>query len=506
MARMAAAWLVPIGALPLLVAQPAPLQDWPNHLARVHILDLLLRGDPFWSRFYVINTFRVPNVALDLGVLGLTRLGLAPAMAGSAFLLLTYALFVGGFGALARRFGAVGPARLAAAVSLFYTGPLFWGLVNYVFATGALLCLLALWLGAASPPWRRLAVAVLGAAILFFCHLIAAVAFAGALACFETWAIWERRSWQGSPWQLSSAGALLTVVLLMRAAPHEPLLAIDYLQTQSLAALLRWKFVIFAKLPVGATQLYRAVTLAGAVAAGGVALAARPALRASGAALLATGGLVLLALAVPNRIGGGALLDERLALLPVLLGTAAIQVAWRRPAWGAAAAAAASVAALARVLTLAIAWSHTGAAYAAYDLAVARLVPRGAMMLMGAGRKLDRVEWPEFWSKPYTSIETQAVFHGIFVPMVFASPLQQPIALRPGFDAVNELLDLSSGDEARHSLARLQTYCSGPQKTDFPAIAITRLYAPPPNPGPPPLYAAPGVQVFDACRLAASRP
>src|SRR5271154_6419305 len=76
MPRLARAAVL-FAAVPLLVSQPAPLEDWPSHLARVEILTSLLRGETFWAQYYHLNSFLLPNVALDVGLAGLHAIGLS---------------------------------------------------------------------------------------------------------------------------------------------------------------------------------------------------------------------------------------------------------------------------------------------------------------------------------------------------------------------------------------------------------------------------------------------
>jgi hypothetical protein len=51
-------------AVPVLVCDTLPLFDYPNHLARMHILADLARS-PDLQRFYTIEWRPVPNLAMD---------------------------------------------------------------------------------------------------------------------------------------------------------------------------------------------------------------------------------------------------------------------------------------------------------------------------------------------------------------------------------------------------------------------------------------------------------
>src|SRR5947209_2320128 len=172
-------------AVPLLIGPMAPLQDWPSHVARVFILhEMIGSPDAFWHRYYQVGTFLLPNVVLDVCMLALMGLGLGVLAAGKVFLLATYALFCLGFRRLASAFGSAGPLTLPLAALLFYSAVFFIGLVNFVFGLALAFLLIGIWVG--DRRWsRRLVVSVLGAAAVFFCHLIAALTFAGILLCLD---------------------------------------------------------------------------------------------------------------------------------------------------------------------------------------------------------------------------------------------------------------------------------------------------------------------------------
>ncbi|MGO8919098.1 MAG: hypothetical protein ACLQJR_24620, partial [Stellaceae bacterium] len=87
-------------ALPVLLCDTLPLFDYPNHLARMHILADFAQS-PALQRYYEIAWRPLPNLAMDLVVPPLA--GLLPlAWAGKAFVLLTLFLLAGGAATLNR--------------------------------------------------------------------------------------------------------------------------------------------------------------------------------------------------------------------------------------------------------------------------------------------------------------------------------------------------------------------------------------------------------------------
>ena len=484
------------GALPLLVTRPAPLQDWPNHVARIHILRALLNGDAFWAQFYRLSGFLVPNAALDLAILGLSRLGMPVELAAQCFLVATYVVFVAGFCALSGALGAWCPVKTAFAVLLFYGHALFWGLVNYVLGAGMMLGLLALWLAAGGNASRRAAIAGLGAVVLLFTHLVAAVAWIVVLASFDLCRMVTVRARMSArlAGSLSWLSALLTVAVLLRAMPSDAgqNLRLAYAGRGS-AGIVAHKVALFCEVLLGGSLAQDAASVASLAVCLVVAARARPQLAAAPA--LASACLLLVALGAPERIGSGSVLDTRLALLPLLLLAAGVHIAPGRLG-----VAIASGAVLARTLVLAAYWHMAGSVFREFRQQSAAL-PRGAVMMAAYATRLPSLSWQAVWSPAITSIATQAVFGDIFVPAIFANPAQQPIALRPAYLPLRQPWNLTDPAHRRDSAARLSSLCLSGR---FSGVYLTVLY-----PGhvlatleqKALLHAGPDFLILDACRL-----
>ncbi len=491
--------VVTAGALPLLAAQPAPLQDWPNHVARIHVLIGLLRGDPFWSGRYRLVGFLVPGAALDLGVLGLTRAGLSVEAAAQLFLVVTYFCVVGGFCACARALDAWTPAKPMFAVLLFYCNALFWGLVNYMLAVGLMLGLLSLWLGAASRPWRRTGIAAGGALLLLSTHVVAAVAWITLLGCYALLpppgAASARRRVVGLA---SPALALLLVAGLLHALPggtgHDLTL---HFAGHGLHGMVLRKLTLFARVLLGGSLTQDAASVAALLLCVAVASRLHPRLAAAPAA--AAGALLLLTLAAPERIGTGSVLDTRLAILPLLLLAAAIRLD-RERASGAAVVAAMGAAVLVRTVVLAVHWQAAGAVFADYRRQT-DMLPAGSVMMMAYGTPLPSLRWQQIWSPSITSIDTQVVFRDLFVPSLFANPAQQPIALRPAYASLTQPWNLTDAAQLHASASALAAVCAG---GGFDGVYLTVLYPgrfAPEHTGAALLRARPDFLILDACRL-----
>ena len=474
------------GALPLLAGRPAPLQDWPNHLARMHILSGLLRGDAFWTHLYRPTGFWVPNAALDLCVLGLLRAGLTVAVAGQVFLLAAYGVFVGGFCALARAQGASGPEKIGFAILLFYGNALFWGLVDYVLGAGLMLGLLALWLGAELHPVRRLGIAAAGAAVLLFTHVVDAAAWVAVLGCFDLRRFVVRRDVVGSA---SWLAALAVAAGLLMALPGGQDFALRYAGDAFLAR----KLGLFGKVLLGGSLLQDAASVAALLVCIAAACCSGP--RIGAGAALAVAGLVLVTVAAPERLGTGSLLDARLAILPLLLLAAATRL---RP--GRVAAWAIAGAVLARTLLVAAQFHAAGLVFRDFRRESAGL-PAGAVMMMAYGTPLATLSWQRIWSPPIQSIATQVVFRDVFMPAIFANPAQQPMALRAAYVALKQPWDLTDAAHLSATAAALAPVCAARQ---FAGVYLTVLY---PgafiagHAGAGLLSADPEFLILDACRL-----
>ncbi len=486
---------VVLGALPLLVARLAPLQDWPNHIARAHIVLGLLHGSAFWSRFYRLDGFLVPNAALDVGILGLVRLGLSTEAAAQVFLLATYLVFIGGFCLLARSLRAFSPLKVAFAILLFYSQALFWGLVNYVLGAGMLLGLLGLFVAADRRPVVRLAIGACGAALLLFTHVVPAVAWIMVLGCFDLVRFIAsrepaaRRVVGSASWLL----ALLVVGGVLHALPgstgHN--FAVSY-TGGAMRGILAWKLGLFVKLLLGGSVLQDAVSALALLACIVAVALGRPRLAAGPA--LAAAALALATLAAPQRLGIGSLLDVRLVILAPLLAAAAVRLRGGRVAGVAAAAV------LARTLLIAAQWHSAGLVFRDYARAASAL-PSGGLMMMAYGTPLAHVSWPRFWSPPITSIATQVVLRDIFMPAIFANPAQQPIARRPEYDRLAQPWDISDAAHLAATTATLAPVCAG---RHFAGVYLTVLY---PvafiarDAAGALLHAQPDFLLLDACKL-----
>ena len=169
-------------AAPLLVVDVPPLLDYPNHLARVFVLASLPQ-DPVLAQFYSANWSVIPNLAFDLIALPLIqllpvhivgRLLIATAVLLPVLGIVAYSSAIGG------RWWSLGAGLVA------YNSCLLAGFLNFEISLGVALLLAAAWLR-----WREpfavlaIALASVGAPILFACHLMGLVFFGALIGAAE---------------------------------------------------------------------------------------------------------------------------------------------------------------------------------------------------------------------------------------------------------------------------------------------------------------------------------
>ena len=494
-------------AMPRLVLVPAPMQDWPSHLARLHIMSQMMAGQSDWQRFYQLNTFFLPNVVLDVGVLGLMGLGLTLNAASVVFLLLTYAVFVGGFCALCGAFRTFDASKLALGGVLFFNFSLFWGFINFQFGLALALAIAALWVRA-ERCIVRLPVAVVGGAAVCMCHLVAAGAFLVLLGSVELVRFVRSPSWRGLMLNATSIVAAFFVFSLLCASQtsHENLLSMVFVNAGSIGGIVRWKASVLVKALLGGGRAADIVTVVG-VAVAIIAIGAGARVRFSAVAVVAVLASLALCVAAPFEIGSGALLDVRLGLLPLIAAAALLRFDWRSRQ-----AQCAVVAVLAGVVLLrsALIWRdwHADAAVTQDFAAKAATLPAGSTVMTATGKR--RVPWSKLWSPPMMQLATKAALHDVFVPTVFADPTQQPLALRPEWRRWGHMLELVDRAQLADGLAALRNLCGRMNcNRGSGRVYLLALY---PNDlmqgafaADPVVWRQGNAQLIDACGVGASR-
>jgi hypothetical protein len=415
--------LLAIAAVPLFSTVLPPLVDYPNHLARLH---LLAEGG---DQFYAIRWAPLPDLAADLIVPPLAH-AVSLATAGRLFLLLTFALIAGGTVWLNRV--ATGCWRLWPLLSflLLYDRILLWGFLNYLFGLGVALCGIALWLALESKPaWLRVLASALVALACFFSHIAAFGVYALALAGVEllpAWRLFRGRDYRLLAWRILVAGIqfVAPVILFAFFQPASKTGLVSYGNFWRKADLLFSVFDNYNR-PFDIVCFGLFVALF-AVLAWRRRLTIEPRLGAA-LAILSVGYLLL-----PSQMLSGSGVDRRLPValfLFLIAATSPVIQGSRRIA--AILGVAIVLVFAARMLVIETVWRQADRLYRE-DIAVIDSLPEGVKLAVAyPPRDVNAGAIPELHVATLAVVRREA-----FVPTVFAYPAQQPLSLRPAYDAL----------------------------------------------------------------------
>lgn len=176
--------LLLIQSLPFLVTQTPALLDYPNHLARIFILNSWSQ-DAFLQQYYQPNWNVLPNLAFD--GLGLLLNQVLPIqLAGQVTLLVAVALLATGIVALSAALHGTARSFSLVGFLFIFSHPFTYGFINLILGFGLLLWGVAAWIKLRDRPWPVvLAWSVPFALVLFLAHLFAFGAYGVTLACIE---------------------------------------------------------------------------------------------------------------------------------------------------------------------------------------------------------------------------------------------------------------------------------------------------------------------------------
>ncbi len=408
-------------SLPVLMCETLPLFDYPNHLARMHILSALPNSEAL-QRYYEVSWHALPNLAMDLTVPQLAR-WLPLAWAGKIFVISTLCLLAGGVAVLHRVLFSSWSAWPLLAFLLLYSRTFLWGLLNYLFGVGLSLFALALWIALANRPWIRMAAATALALCLFFAHLLAFGLYGILVIGYEAGIIIRRRP--------PVAQALRALILA--GAPFLPAIAIYLLLTPTgeggpiayshMARKLDLLFTVFDNYSTPFDVACFAISiLAIAFAFWRRWITLHPAIAMPLALLLLT------YLAMPTQLATASGADHRIPVVLALVLLAGSR--WTAPdaRVARAFAGAALFLFLVRMGVVAAEWHQSDLAYAEL-LPVLDQIPAGSRVAVA--NPTNAIKWaptPLFHFPALAVVRRDA-----FVPILFAYPTQQPVALRPPY-------------------------------------------------------------------------
>jgi hypothetical protein len=413
--------LLALVAAPVFSTVLPPLFDYPNHLARMH---LLAEGG---NQYYVVRWAPLPNLAEDLIVPPLARL-IPLETAGKLFVVMIFGLIAGG--ALCLNRVATGGWRMwpLAAFLLLYNRTLLWGFLNYLFGLGAALFGAASWLALEDRrPSLRVLASASAALVCFFSHLAAFGVYGATICGIElprAVAELRARRWPALSRSAAIFGAQFVIPAALLLHWHQEVAdrAISY------AGFLRKFDLVFSVFD----NYNRGFDIACfAVCAGLLIWLAWSGRLGLTPRLGSAAGLLFLAYLVsPSRIYGGSGLDHRLPLAFFLLVIAGSAPRFPRR-HGVVAVGVAALLLVLRIGVVERVWLRSDRVYLA-ALAGIDALPRGARLAVAYPRDAVHVV-----AVPEVHLPAMAVVRrDAFVPTMFASPGQQPLGLRPSWAVV----------------------------------------------------------------------
>lgn len=220
--------LLMVSLAPVWMVAIPPLVDYPNHLARMHILVNGAQSESL-GRFYAVSWSVIPNLAMDIIVPALVNF-MPLEIAGKVFVTLILALLATGSLALHytihKRFS---PWPLLVFLFL-YNGVFLFGMVNYLFGIGLCLWAIAAWIETGKYGHSaRVVLFYATCVILFFAHLSAMGVYVLSVIAYEASLISRLRPLPGNliRWLvLLIAGPLFLLamlILLPRSTTNETL-------------------------------------------------------------------------------------------------------------------------------------------------------------------------------------------------------------------------------------------------------------------------------------------
>jgi hypothetical protein len=409
-----------LAAIPVYSTVLPPLFDYPNHLARMHLLE---EGG---NAYYAVAWSALPNLAADIVVPVLSPVvGLADA--GRLFLVLIFLLMAGGTVWLGREASGEWRWWPLAGFLLLYSRSFLWGFINYLAGIGLALCGVALWLRLErSPAPIRVLVSIAVALACYLAHIEAFAVYTLAIVGVELLpALTELR---GRDWRALAGRAI--VVLPQFLVP-----AVLFFAFWTPVAEGGWSFARFwrkADLPFSVFDDYhRQFDVACFVVFCLLLLWLAVRRRLNLAPRIGMAALLLLFayLVLPSQLLSGSGADHRLplAIFLLLVGGSAPRFASRATAgWTAAVL---LVMGLARLGVIEQVWLASDKIYAG-DIAALDTLPKGAKLAVAfPTNAVDMAKIPE------AHLPTLAVARrDAFVPTLFTFKAQQPIEIVSPFD------------------------------------------------------------------------
>jgi hypothetical protein len=424
-----------LASVPLLVVDVPPMLDYPNHLARIHVISNLDR-DARLAEWYELGPLTQPNIAAELMIPVLSRfLGLYRA--GRVFLFVVIVSTLAGVALLHRALFQRWSAWPLASALIVYNSTFLAGFLNFSLSIGLSLLAMALWVVLENRPfWIRAAANAFAGAVLCFAHFFGAAFYVLMLSTYVCMTLIRARRnlLRQSCWATlaaAAAGVLPLAALLLRpglvgSSELSPLFSPFPLKLRSL-------FEPFLTYHLG-LDLRTAAFLAVIV----TWLAWRGHLRLASPMAAAIGAGLFLFLLLPHRALGNDFVYERFPTALGLLFFAATDVRIPGRVWRRVLAGFVVVLIGLRVGVVAFQW-HLHQADLSSMLRVMRLVEPGSKVvvatpLFNVRGRLPPRQLAFGWLPSLQHVPTLAIIErSAFVPSLFTEEGKSAIRVRPKY-------------------------------------------------------------------------
>lgn len=419
--------------LPLALTVAPPILDYPNHLAR----GVILAGQaaPEVARHYTVSWTNVPNLSADLLLVALLQ-PFAPEDAGRVLLAMVVLVQFAGILVYARVAFERWTLWSIAGITAIFSGPFFFGFINYGLAVGLALLLAAAW---RSPGRRHTLVASLllaaGMAALWFTHLDG-VLFAGILIISDE--ILKLLEGPRAPSALVRRSLVAVRPYLIPLALLAALYAVSPIAGASSPPVWDWgsksRIVAFV---TGGPDLRVEIAVALVLLAILVAALIRGTLEADRASVLAAALCAMLFVASPTGVKSVWYVDSRFAAMASMLAFASLAPRFGSTG-GRIAILAAGAAIAVRLAVISAAWTTSAPEIADVRQVMACLPPGARLVVTDTQNERDlprhrRIAFER--TSAYNHIGAWAVTdRGAFWPFLFAYAGQQPIIGDPAYE------------------------------------------------------------------------
>jgi hypothetical protein len=426
--RQTAVWFLLLGfacAIPIMLHPLPPLLDYPNHLARMHVL-ATIRSDRHLSQFYEVEWQIIPNLMMD-AVVPLLEPLIGVYHSGQLFIICSILLIISGALCLNRAlYGHWSPAPLLVA-PLSYNRIFLLGFMNSTFGVGVALWGLAFWVFLRERAWYlRILVSSLFCLALFFCHLFAVGLYGLGVLSVEIWRLWAGRE------RPLYARVFDFVVAGLPFVPVAALLLLS--PTWGLLTEIEWDMTskfdgLYAV--VAAYSTWVAVVLLALVSAAVVWAVRRRALRIHpvGWIVLGLGGVVYLAM--PTVLFSNFLTDQRLPIALAFIVIACTNLELHARAERVAMSALIICLVIMRVVEVDAYWRDLSRETLELRESIDRIDQRGARILVAESDETDDYEVQEF-GLPHAAC-LAIIERSALVSTLFTIPGKQIVHARPAY-------------------------------------------------------------------------